>query len=225
MPTYETQHAETSLAAYLNLIKTKGAATSLINQRKHILRHLLSALEAQEGRFIDDDDAGYRRAVDAVQNNFPNEQQVEIISAAREFHPFWLGDLKTIARLSNAEALTLGPVPLDICGTLIDMFERMDRDAWSRHEPECLQHYLSELSARGAEDAVIDLRERLLMLMLFVIRDASPVPTAYRAGVDAMLTLFSKEETRRAFIEVAREFFYYWTGFQSKAPADQARSL
>ncbi|MFC4158091.1 hypothetical protein [Chitinimonas lacunae] len=224
MPTYESQHAETSLAAYLNLLKTKGAATSLINQRKHILRHLLSALEAQAGRFIDDDDAGYRRAVDQIQNNFPNEQQIEIISAAREFHPFWLGDLKTIARLNSAEALTLDPVPLDISGSLIDMFERMDRHPWSQQEPECLQHYLVELSARGADDAVIDLRERLLKLLLFVIRDAMPMPTAYRAGVDAMLTLFSKEDTRRAFIDVAREFFYYWNGFHSQTPLDRAPS-
>lgn len=220
----ESQQAETALNAYLNLIKNKGAATSVLNVRKHVLRHLISALEAQAGRFISDDDAGYRRAVDSVILAFPNEQQIEIINVSREFYPFWIGDLRTISRLNAANAWTVEALTVDVSGNLMQMFERMDNDAWSQQTPSCLARYLDALLTRGADAAVVDVRERLLMLLLYVIRNAEPVPTAYRAGVDAMLTLFTKDDTRRVFIDVAREFFHVWQGFHNPSTEASAQA-
>ncbi|QDQ28588.1 hypothetical protein FNU76_20775 [Chitinimonas arctica] len=213
MPAFDSQYAETALAAYLNLLKNKGAATGIITRRKHFLRHLLSALETQADSHITDDDAGYRRAVDGIVHKFPDDQQIEIITTSREFYPFWIGDLKTIARLNAADALSLEHSPVDLRGSLVDMFERLDADPWSRSEQHCLQAYIARMAELGTQDAVMDIRERLLLLLLYVIRHAEATPTAYRAGVDAMLTLFSKEDTRRLFIEMAREFFYFWNGF------------
>jgi hypothetical protein len=213
MPSFDPHHADTALTAYVSLLKNKGAATSLVTRRKHMLRHLLSALESQGDGFIHDDDAGYRHAVDGTIARFPDEQQFEIISAAREFYPFWIGDLKTIARLNAADALALDHAPVDVRGSLVEMFERLDRDPWSRQDQACLVEYIKRLSEQGQGDAVIDIRERLLQLLLFVIRHAEPTPTSYRAGVDAMLTLFSKEDARRLFVDVAREFFYFWIGY------------
>jgi hypothetical protein len=221
MPSFDSAHADTALTAYVSLLKGKGAATSLVTRRKHILRHMLTALESQSDQFIHDDDAGYRRAVDNTISRFPDEQQFEIISAAREFYPFWMGDLKTIARLNAADALALDHAPVDVRGTLVEMFERMDNDPWSRQKQDSLVEYIKQLNALGQGDAVIDIRERLLQLLLFVIRHAEPTPTSYRAGVDAMLTLFAKEDARRLFVDVAREFFYFWTGYHQ----DQAGAL
>jgi hypothetical protein len=212
MPSLDPQHAETALTAYLNLLKNKGAATSVITRRKHFLRHLLTALEGDTAP-ASSNDAYYRRAVDATLVKFPDEQKMEFISMAREFHPFWLGDMKTIARLNAADALSLQHTPVDVSGTLIDMFERLDADPWSRQEQTCLKAYLERLQQGGADDAVVDIRERLLLLLLYVIRRAEQTPFSYRAGVEAMLTLFSKEDTRRVFLDVAREFFYFWNGF------------
>ena len=212
---FDLNHAEAALNAYLNLLKSKGAATAVLNVRKHLLRHVISALEIEAGRHRNDDDGGYRYAVDSVITTFPDEQQVEIINAAREFYPFLVGDIRTIARLNAADALTLETLTVDISGSLADMFERLDRDSWSRTLPNSLVQYLDLLANQGAEAAVMDMRERLLTLLLYIIRHSEPVPTAYRAGVDAMLTLFSREESRRLFIDVAREFFYFWNGFHN----------
>jgi hypothetical protein len=213
MPSLDTQQADTALTAYLSLLKSKGAATSLVTRRKHILRHVLSALDGQGIQFEHDDDAGYRHAVDFTITKFPDEQQVEIISAAREFYPFWIGDLKTIARLNAANALALEHAQVDVRGSLVEMFERMDADPWSRAEQPCLVEYIKRLNSQNQSDAVVDIRDRLLQLLLYVIRHADPTPTTYRAGVDAMLTLFTKEDGRRLFVDLAREFFYFWNGF------------
>ncbi|MDN3577437.1 hypothetical protein QWZ03_11730 [Chitinimonas viridis] len=224
MPPFDAQHADTALTAYLNLLKNKGAATSIITRRKHFLRHLLSALESQADTHLTDDDAGYRSAVDSTVAKFPDDQQVEIITTSREFYPFWIGDLKTIARLNAADALSLEHSPVDLRGSLVEMFERLDADAWSQNEQPCLKEYLVRLAEQGTHDAGVDIRERLLTLLLYVIRHAEPTPTAYRAGVDAMLTLFSKEDTRRLFIEMAREFFYFWNGFNHGEPKPLAHA-
>ncbi|QNM98335.1 hypothetical protein [Chitinimonas koreensis] len=219
MPPTDPRHADTALTAYLNLLKNKGAATSVLTRRKHFLRHLVTALEQYADSLIGEDDAGYRRAVDDTVARFPLEQQFEIITSAREFHPFWIGDLKTIARLHAADALSLEQAQVDLQGGLIDMFARLDQDPWSRQAHPSLEGYIALLAEQGASDAVRDIRERLLLLLLYVIRHAEPTPTAYRAGVDAMLTLFSKEDARRAFIEMAREFFYFWNGFNPGTPS------
>lgn len=221
---FSQQQADIALNAYLSLLKNKGAATNVTNMRKHMLRHLISALEAQADRYLTDDDSGYRRAVDHVIKHFPDDQQVEIINVSREFYPFWIGDLRTIARLNAANALTLESLTVDVSGTLMDMFERLDRASWGKEPPVCLSDYLDSLVAQGADASVIDIRERLILLLLFIIRNAEPIPTAYRAGVDAMLTLFSKEDTRRIFIDVAREFFYFWNRFHSGDESDTARA-
>ncbi|MBV8467066.1 MAG: hypothetical protein JO218_14065 [Burkholderiales bacterium] len=223
MSSADPQRAETALSAYLNLLKNKGAATNVVTRRKHFLRHLLTALESEEGS-NGSDDAGYRRSVDATLSKFPQEQQIEIITTAREFHPFWLGDLKTIARLNAADALSLQHIPVDVRGSLFDMFQRLDSDAWAKQEQVCLNQYLAHLGQSGADDAMVDIRERLLLLLLYVIRHADPTPFAYRAGVDAMLTLFTKEDTRRVFLELAREFFYFWNGFHEGQASTLARA-
>ncbi|GAB3249570.1 hypothetical protein [Chitinimonas naiadis] len=224
MSTFDAQHAETALTAYLNLLKNKGAATAILTRRKHFLRHLVSCMETQAENDQADDDAGYRRAVDNTVGKFPVDQQVEIITTSREFYPFWIGDLKTIARLNAADALSLDHARVDLRGSLVDMFQRLDADPWSGTKPPCLDEYLLKLAEQGAEDAVVDIRERLLTLLLYIIRHADPTPMAYRAGVDAMLTLFSKEDTRRLFIEMAREFFYFWNGYNQGEPAPLAHA-
>ena len=48
MPPFDPQHADVALTAYLNLLKRKGAATNLVTRRRHVLRHVVSALEALE---------------------------------------------------------------------------------------------------------------------------------------------------------------------------------
>ena len=219
MTLFDPHHAETAQTAYLRLLKTKGAATSILTRRKHFLRHLVSALESQTDQHITDDDAGYRHAVDHTIARFPDDQQIEIITTSREFYPFWTGDLKTIARLNAADALSLDHAPIDLQGSLVEMFARMDLDPWVNNSHAGLDDYLDLLKQQGADDAVLDIRERLLTLLLYIIRHADATPMAYRAGVDAMLTLFSREESRRQFIEMAREFFYCWHG------ANEADSL
>lgn len=204
----ETQEKlEAAVNAYLTLLRNQGANSAIINQRKHFLRYLTVEL----AQTPEPSSANYRSAIDATLARFPETvDRSEFIAAAREFHTFWLGDIKSIARLTQ-NGLTTRKYSVDIQGGLIDMLEKMDRDPWARQEQPCLFRYIESLLNRQVDSAVIDIRERMLKLLLFVIRQAGNEPNAYRAGIDAMLSLFNKEQARIAFLEIAREFFCYWS--------------
>ena len=58
--------------------------------------------------------------------------------------------------------------------------------------------------------AAIDVRERLLKLLLYVSREHDPSPKVYRAAVEALLPLFSTAEGQQVFVQLAREYYYFW---------------
>ena len=195
-----------AMTAYLSLLKSKGASSRDINLRKHFLRHLVSVLKDKPKN----GDA-YRYAVDKVLANFPDSADVNTLPlVARDFYYFWIGDIKQIALMNAKGGLAPNPVLVSINGTLTDMMAEMDAAGWEVTDIAPLTRYMETLENAGQPDSVRDIRERLLRLLLYVIRDHEPTSAVYRAGVDAMQTLFKKEDIRHAFIQVAREFFYYW---------------
>lgn len=204
----EDQKANDALQAYLSLLKSKGASSRELNVRKHFLRFLISELKDKPCT----GDA-YRASVDAVLAGFPQNEDLKVLPVcARDFYYFWIGDIKQIALLHATGLIDPNPLIIATQGSLIDMLGEMDRAGWEMNDIPALRQYLADLRANGATDAVIDIRERLIRLLLFVIREHEPTSRAYRAGVDALQGMFQKEEARNTFVTVARDFFYYWLG-------------
>ena len=202
----EDNHASDALQAYLTLLKNKGASSRELNLRKHFLRFLISELKnkPQNGE-------SFRVAVDAVLKGFPDQSDLLILPlCAREFYYFWIGDIRQITLLHASGGIDPNPIVISTEGGLVEMLAIMDSCGWEDSPIPTLDFYLDGLRKSGATDAVLDLRERLLRLLLFVIRDHDPTSRVYRAGVDALQNLFKKEEARQTFVVVAREFFYYW---------------
>lgn len=202
----EDQKASEALQAYLSLLKSKGASLRDLNVRKHFLRFLLS--ELKDKPMTGD---AFRHSVDAVLAGFPDSDQLQVLPVcAREFYYFWIGDIRQIALMHANGGIDPNPLVIPVAGTLVDMLYAMDRAGWEESEIVPLSHYLQYLRASGASEAVMDIRERLIRLLLFVIKDLEPTARTYRAGVDALQSLFQKEEARQTFVTVARDFFYYW---------------
>lgn len=202
----EDNDASEAMQAYLTLLKNKGASSRDLNLRKHFLRFLISELKNKP--FNGD---AFREAVDSILNGFPDQADLLVLPiCAREFYYFWIGDIKQVALLHASGGLDPNPVVIATEGGLVDMLSLMDSSGWEDSHIPCLDLYLETLRNSGASDAVIDVRERLLRLLLFVTRDFEQNARVYRAGVDALQALFKKEEARQTFVTVAREFFYYW---------------
>lgn len=202
----EDQKASDALQAYLSLLKNKGASNRELNVRKHFLRFLLSELKDKPCT----GDA-FRQSVDTVLGGFPESTDLQVLPlCAREFYYFWIGYIRQIALMHANGGLDPKPLLIPVSGSLIDMLSEMDRAGWEETDIAPLRQYLAFLRDTGATEAVMDIRERLIRLLLFVIRDFDPTARAYRAGVDALQSMFQKEEARQTFVLVARDFFYYW---------------
>lgn len=202
----EDQKASDALQAYLSLLKNKGASNRDLNIRKHFLRFLTSELKdkPQTGE-------AFRLCVDSVLAGFPESTDLQVLPlCAREFYYFWIGDFRQIALLHANGGLDPNPVLIQTSGSLIDMLSEMDGAGWEVVEIPALKQYLGFLRESGSTEAVMDIRERLIRLLLYVIREHEPTARAYRAGVDALQAMFQKEEARQTFVHVARDFFYYW---------------
>jgi hypothetical protein len=196
------------LEAYVALLRSKGASTKDINLRKHFLRHLTSALKDKtiSGEY-------YRETVDEVLRNFPDDEVSQSIfkTAAREYYNFWIGDVKSLVKLNNANIFEPNPVHIAAQGTLTDLLAQMDADGeWVCPDTPALERYLSQLYTNGLSQAAIDVRERLLRLLLYVSREHESSPKVYRAAVEALLPLFSTSEGQQVFVQLAREYYYFW---------------
>ena len=66
--------------------------------------------------------------------------------------------------------------------------------------------------------AVIEARVNLAKLLLLRLRDAPEVDDKYfRIAVDTTVPLFTMKETKRLFLIVVREYYYFWAGSPNAA--------
>ncbi len=216
MSATETQNATHALNAYLALLKSKGATTGSINQRKHFLRYLLAALD--DAGSENAAGTGYRDAVDHTLKKVATEETLPFfLAVAREFYPFWTQDLKTVAALNAGDGFALEQFAIPRAASLDTLLRDMSAARWKATDSPALTRYLADCLLRNDDKVPYQVRERLLPALLFVIRDRPASSAVYRAGVNAMLVLLPGEDTRQAFLQVIREFFPYW---QDQADVD-----
>ncbi|WP_018151729.1 hypothetical protein [Leeia oryzae] len=196
----------TPLDAYLALLKQKGATTSSLNQRKHFLRYLVSALEGCDR----DDSVAYRHAVDSTLQKMATDDNLSFfINIAREFYPFWNEDLRTIAALASGDGFFLQAVNVKLSNSIEELWNEVCASPWYQTPVACLDEYLAKLAGLITETDK-QLRHRFLRCLLFVMRDQPIQPAVYRAGVNAILVLLPQEEAKQAFLGLIREFYPFW---------------
>lgn len=206
MSDYREQEA---LSAYLNFLQKKGADAETLQQRRDFLSPLLEALAglAPDGKF-------YRKAVEARIDTLDKSQWPFGLSIAREYYPFWVQDIKAIAAMSEGKAFDVKPInwqPQDC--NLKTVWGYLDKEKFSLVENWALKAYTLALRQDGAAQDIVDTRIKLVKLLLVRLRDAPEQSSKiYRVGVDATLGLFLLQDTRRLFLAVAREFYYFWIG-------------
>ncbi|MCB6184512.1 hypothetical protein LIN78_13265 [Leeia sp. TBRC 13508] len=200
------QQEPTSLDAYLNLLKQKGASTASLNQRKHFLRYLVSALEGCDR----DDSVAYRHAVDSTLHKMATDETLNFfVSIAREFYPFWNEDLKTVAAMASGDGFALQPINLKVSASLEEIWFELCAAGWDKKEIPCLSDYLSRVEGKiSSQDYTI--RDYFLRCLMFLMRTQPLQSAVYRSGVNAILMLLPQENVRQAFLGLIREFYPFW---------------
>lgn len=198
-----------AINAYLKLLQAKGASGAVLYKRSLFLDKLNIALA---DKVLDGNE--YREVIEAVMVATPAEDWHENLTAAREFYPFWLENIKAIAALNVNPGfdVKLGHWrPLQI--TLKELWSGLGSEQFDTSENWPLKAYAQALRDEGAEQSLVDTRIKLAKIILIRLRDAPEKNNkAYRTAVDMTLPLFNIKGNRNLFLVVVREFYHFWTG-------------
>ena len=204
-----------ALEAYSNLLQSKGASKSSIYSRQHFLRYTLVKLKGKKK-----DAKSYGDAILIALKTIANNETLYFFRAVgREFYPFWVNDLKSISLMNATGGFTREPAKIQIDETLVELGKKLDDLPWEERETDLIHSYLKVLKTQGADFRSMRFRQKLLKLLVFKLRGLPMDGIAYRAVVDAILTLLPPKNAqyRTLFLQMAREFYYFWSGDTSAA--------
>ena len=83
-----------AISAYLKFLQAKGATSGMLYRRSFFLDKLTPILSEKKL-----DRSEYGQALDDVIKNIPANDWHESLNTAREFYPFWIKDIKVLARV------------------------------------------------------------------------------------------------------------------------------
>jgi hypothetical protein len=196
-----------ALSAYLRLLKTKGADDASLDRRKLFLTKLIPAIELVEFEGL-----AYRCAVEKVLEDTDKLDWPFCLAVAREYFHFWIKDFKAIAAISSDAGFDVNPIdwqPVDM--DLKTLWKKLDNEKFETAETWPIKAYTLALRQAGAEQNLVDTRVKLVKVLLIRLRAAPQNSNKhYRIAVDSTVPLFEKNDTRRLFFAVVREFYYFW---------------
>lgn len=204
-----TSREKEAINAYLKLLQSKGASSSLLHKRALFLENLSNSLGD-----LPLDGTEYRAAIENIMESVPADNWHECLTAAREFYPFWLKDIKAIAALNKNPGFEVPPVEWkpDLVSPKA-LTDSLETEKFDTSENWPLKAYTQALRSEGAEQALVDTRVKLAKIILIRLRSAPEKNGAmYRTAVDQTLPLFTIKQNRRLFLVVVREFFHFWSG-------------
>lgn len=198
-----------ALGAYLKLLQNKGADEVSLNRRSDFLAKLFPAIQD-----VKLEGPAYRGAVERVINDVNRLEWPFCLAVAREYFHFWIKDFKSIAALNADAGFDVNPIewqPLDL--DLKTLWKSLDEAKFVTAETWPLKAYTLALRQAGAEQVLVDTRVKLVKILLIRLREAPEKSNRhYRVAVDSTVPLFEKNDTRRLFFAVVREFYYFWIG-------------
>lgn len=197
-----------ALKSYQAILEKHGHRRAEIYKRMHIARCIISSIPKGLPSNL-----AYRRAVDAVLMTMPDEAAAETCrTVARDFYPFYEQDLPTIAAMAQMgafECLDDINVQLPPHRDLDDLINVARATNLSAEEQRLLDAYTQHLRMQGVDAKVLDNRVTICRLLLLGLRGLQRDGKHYRAVIDKILPLFTREETRAYFLVVARQFYSF----------------
>jgi len=202
-----TAREKEAISAYFKLLEKKGAKSGMLYKRSLFLDQFIPLLKNQPL-----ERSSYSKAIEKIIKTIPADIWHDSLNTAREFYPFWMQDIKSIAAFSRQGGFDIQPLKWQPQPTslkvLTDALKTAKFDATeSRH----LSAYQQALMDKGANQQLLDNRLNLAKILLLQLK-GSPTDDAriYRVAVDVTLPLFKIDENKQLFLLVIREFYQYW---------------
>lgn len=204
----EQKKTQEAVSAYTKFLQTKGVKGEALDIRTKFVGKLITLLDGQANR---SNYASALQTIIKIEDNIDRQQQ---LNYAREFYPFWMGDIKSIARISQTYGFDLDSakfksLPASLTWLEIDALNT--DESFSAQENKLIRDYTLNLQQQNMSDTTRQEKIKLIKIMLLRLRDI-PVEhsMAYRMAVDVTLPLFNLEDIKQGFLSAVREFYYIW---------------
>ncbi|WP_293762463.1 hypothetical protein [uncultured Aquitalea sp.] len=207
LPAKDLAAMRQAMDAYLRLIQRQGAEDTVVSERRALLEGLLPMLDG-----VERNSQTFRRVVEQFVAGCEVPDRVTALTCAREFYYFWLDDVKKLVEITARSGFTTRNVRLEMAESLDALILRMETQGFKAFPPS-LSIYIGKLFEDGMAEYDIRERETLLKAMLFLLSGQPYRPDSFRMVVDAMLLHLSESANKSAFLQLAREYFYYWLSF------------
>lgn len=198
---------EQAVSAYKKFLKSKQVDEAAIDKRIKYINKLVVLIDGIPSR------ESYSKAQQAllkIEEDVDRQQQLNV---SREFYPFMMEDMKSIARTSESYGMDLNSIqfkslPPSLSWSEIDT---LNQESLSPQENILIRDYSIDLEKQHLQQAEVQAKVKLAKLILLRLRDI-PINNniAYRMAVDVTLPLFNLEEIKQRFLEAIREFFHIW---------------
>jgi len=193
--------------AYLKFLQSKGAPSSLLYSHSKFLDIFMSKLSGTvQTRKV------YSTMLSETLESLPLEEKTHALNAAREFFPFWMGDIKAVAMFQQRYGFSAIDIQWTPKASLLKTLpNRLKKASLSKQESLALNAYIEAITAKGIEPSEIARRSQLTKTLLIYLREA-PVssPAVYRVAVDHTLPLFKSKEIKKYYLDAVREFYPFW---------------
>ena len=193
--------------AYLTFLQSKGASSGMLYLRSKFLDvftlKLTGKIQARKE---------FAYALEDTLTNLSQEDSNHALSTAREFFPFWMADIKAIAMFEEYYSFRASDLAWEPKHkTLEALTEGLDSEILTAQEDQALKAYIAVIMKLGADNAVIETRTKLSKIILIRLREAPEINhTTYRIAVDLTLPLFKTKEIKKLYLDIVREFYYFW---------------
>ncbi len=204
----DQKKAEEAVAAYTKFLQSKGVKAEGLDLRTKFVKKLTALLDGKADR------SSYASALQTIikiEDSIDREKQLNF---AREFYPFLVGDIKSIARISQTYGFDLDSakfksLPSSLTWMEIDALNT--DESFTLQENKLIRDYTLNLRQQNMSEAALQEKVKLIKVMLLRLRDI-PVEhsMAYRMAVDVTLPLFSLDDIKQGFLSAVREFYYIW---------------
>lgn len=196
-----------AINAYLKLLQNKGMSAGELYKRSAFLDKFAPNLNQKILTAAD-----FSQALDDTVLDIATKDKSFTLEIAREFFPFWMQDIKTIAVFNASYGFDLTSIQWKpIPSSLDELTANIKELNFSKDEKKSLNNYMRTMLENGADKTIVDTRSKLAKLILIKLREA-PVKNnkTYRMAVDMILPLFTIGEIRQLFLTVVSEFYMHW---------------
>ncbi|MEE9331520.1 MAG: hypothetical protein V3U89_04730 [Methylophilaceae bacterium] len=208
-----SDHREKEAAnAYLKFLQSKGASNGMLYLRSKFLDAFILKLTHKKQTCKE-----FSNALEDTMSTLTQEDRSFTLSTAREFFPFWMSDIKAIAMFEEYYGFNIHDTKWKPKSTtLAAITAELDEATLVKEERQSLNHYIQVITKLASDQSVIEARSKLAKIILIRLRGA---PTAnhaiYRLSVELTLPLFKTKEIKQLYLDVVREFYYFWINDQN----------